>query len=109
MKMTDPEQPNLTRELERQQSGAILSDCNRYRYALWRRWSDGSLVGFILLNPATADEIDDDATITRCKGFAERWGYSGIVVCNLFAWRSTDPSVLNEVDDPVGLQRPSCR
>jgi hypothetical protein len=70
---------------------AILSDCGRYRYELRRTWGDGGPVNFIMLNPSTADDTADDPTIRKCVGFARRWGFGGIIVTNLFAWRSTDP------------------
>jgi hypothetical protein len=38
----------------------------------------------------------------RTWGFASRWGYGGIVIVNLFAYRSRDPKALLYVDDPVG-------
>ena len=84
--------------------GANISDCGRYRYGLWRTW-DYSLphVLFIGLNPSTADETEDDPTIRRCMGFARDWGYGGIYMANLFAWRSTDPKILDKMHtDPVG-------
>lgn len=55
-----------------------------------------------MLNPSTADGSKDDRTITRCCNFAKSNGYGGIIVCNLFAYRSTDPSELLLADDPVG-------
>lgn len=82
--------------------GAKLSDCRNYRYSLWRQWLPGPSVMFIGLNPSTADESTDDHTIRRCMDFAKRWGYSGIVMTNLFAYRSTDPAGLETVDDPIG-------
>jgi hypothetical protein len=51
-------------------------------------------VVFIGLNPSSADETVDDATIRRCVGFAKAWGYGGLVMLNLFALRSTDPARL---------------
>ncbi|PXV54183.1 hypothetical protein SAMN04487785_11438 [Dyella jiangningensis] len=71
---------------------AIISDCGRYRYILYRQWdaSCDSLV-FCMLNPSTADASQDDPTIRRCIGFAKANGYGGIVVVNLFAFRATDP------------------
>jgi hypothetical protein len=74
-----------------------------YRYRLDRHWSGGrGLCGFIMLNPSTADELSDDPTIRRCIGFAKGWGYSGLIVGNLFALRATDPTVLLVARDPVG-------
>jgi hypothetical protein len=86
--------------------GAAISDCQRYRYRLWRRWrgeaqSKGD-VNWIMLNPSTADADVDDPTIRRCEGFARLWGYGGIVVTNLFAYRATDPQELRNVSAPIG-------
>ncbi|WGE55084.1 DUF1643 domain-containing protein [Actinobacillus equuli subsp. equuli] len=86
--------------LESLNSGAELSECRKYRYALWRVWDKSKpKVMFIGLNPSTAD----DNTITRCINFAKSWGYGGIYMTNLFAYRSTDKSQLYRVDDPIGV------
>jgi len=55
-----------------------------------------------MLNPSTADELRLDPSCTRARNYAERWGFGALVVTNLFAWRSTDPSALKGVEDPVG-------
>lgn len=75
--------------------GAQLSDCGKYRYALWRCWSfaEGLLI-FVMCNPSTADADKDDATIRKCVGFAKRLGFGGISVVNLCPIRSTDPKLL---------------
>lgn len=83
-------------------AGATISECGVYRYRLWRKWGDGKSVCWIMLNPSTADGSKDDPTIRRCIGFAKDWGYAGIVVVNLFAFRATNPQELREVSDPVG-------
>jgi len=83
-------------------SGALLSPCRSYRYLLWRRWADGPYLNFIMLNPSTADESEDDATIRRCVERAKRMEFSALSVTNLFAYRSTDPRMLKTVADPVG-------
>lgn len=54
------------------------------------------------MNPSTADETTDDPTIRRCINFAKSWGYGGILVANLFAFRSTNPQRLYTEQDPVG-------
>lgn len=82
---------------------ANFSRCRRYRYALWRRWAPGDdFVLLVGLNPSTADHRRDDPTIRRCIGFARDWGYSGLCVANLFAFRATYPRDLFAADDPVG-------
>lgn len=71
---------------------AILSPCRLYRFALWRRWDlEGDTAMFIGLNPSMADESQDDPTIRRCVAFAKAWGYAGLCMTNLFAYRATDP------------------
>jgi hypothetical protein len=55
-----------------------------------------------MLNPSTADERTDDATIARCARRARRWGYGGLVVTNLFAFCTSDPARLRRARDPIG-------
>lgn len=57
---------------------------------------------FIMLNPSTADADIDDPTIRRCIGFARRMGFAGIVVGNLYAFRSKSPDDLWKAADPYG-------
>ena len=86
-------------------SGAVISDCGRYRYQLHRRWIGGEgYAVFLMLNPSTADSSIDDPTIRRCRRFAQDWGYEGLIVINLFAWRSTKPTELGRAADPVGKE-----
>ena len=81
---------------------ALLSPCSKYRYRLGRRWGDGPPLVFVMLNPSTADAEQDDATIRKCIGFAERLGFVGIEVVNLYAFRATDPRELRAAGYPVG-------
>lgn len=82
---------------------AHLSPTGMYRYSLTRVW-DGTLpqLGWIMLNPSTADAEVDDPTIGKCMGFARRGGYGGIAVANLFAFRATDPKDLKRSPEPIG-------
>lgn len=73
-----------------------------YRYTLTRRWADGPAMLVIGLNPSTADETVDDPTIRRCMRFARDWGYGGVLMGNLFAFRATDPRAMKTALDPVG-------
>lgn len=71
---------------------AIYSECERYRYVLDYHFGVGTrTVAFVGLNPSTATEKKLDPTLTRCRNFAESWGYDGFTMLNLFAWRDTDP------------------
>lgn len=74
---------------------AAFGNDDRYRYALSRCWDpDLPAMMVIGLNPSTADADNNDPTIRRCIGFAERWGYGALWMGNLFAFRSTDPKGL---------------
>jgi hypothetical protein len=64
--------------------GATFSPCRSWRYSLSRRW-------------------DDDPTIRRCISFAQRWGLGGLVMTNIFAFRSTDPSRLARIAEPHAI------
>ena len=87
---------------------AKLSDCRKCRYALWRTWDDSKpYVMIVGLNPSTADEATDDPTLTKCIKFAKYWGYGGVCMANLFAFRATEPSDMMASSDPVGLENDS--
>jgi hypothetical protein len=90
---------------------AIISECERYRYALMRlpRWTVRELQPaiFCMLNPSKADALINDATVIRGLGFARRWGSDGLVFVNQNAWRATDPRELPRTADPVGPENDS--
>jgi len=82
---------------------AVLSHDNIYRYQLLRSWDEENpKILFIMLNPSTADEFVEDPTIRRVVNYAKDWGYGGVYVGNLYAFRSTDPKGLKCIADPVG-------
>ncbi len=83
-------------------SDAVISDDNLYRYTLERRWAPSKLLVWCMLNPSTADAGTDDPTIRRCMSFAVSWGYGGIHVVNLMAFRATDPKQCLAAIDPIG-------
>jgi hypothetical protein len=102
--------------------GARLSECERYRYDLWRDWHtpmeleartySGILsvefVLWIMLNPSTAAGRDpmgkliNDPTMRKCVGFTQRMGFRRMFLGNLYGLRSKDPEDLISAVDPVG-------
>lgn len=84
-------------------SGAKLSKCRKYRYALWRIWDESKPTVMIIgLNPSTANETEDDPTLRRCINFSKSWGYGGVYMANLFAYRAMDPVVMKAAKNPIG-------
>ncbi len=84
-------------------SVAVYSDCERYRYALTRVWdATGPRAVFVMLNPSTATEVQNDPTVERCERRARALGFGAFRVLNIFAWRATDPRDMRAVADPVG-------
>ena len=82
---------------------AIFSPCRKYRYSLSRIWDiNQKIILFIGLNPSTADESNDDPTIKRCLFYSSRWGFGGLIMANLFAFRATLPKDLKNSRHPVG-------
>ncbi len=86
-------------------TGTVFSEDRKYRYTLRRdvnTLGEGTLA-FVMLNPSTADEVNNDPTIRRCIDFARRWGFAHLEILNIFALRSTDPEALYDASDPVGV------
>ncbi len=84
-------------------STAVYSDCERYRYSLTRIWDpSGTRVHFVMLNPSTATEVQNDPTVERCERRARALGHGGFRVTNIFAWRDTDPRKMRAAADPIG-------
>jgi hypothetical protein len=82
---------------------AVFSPCGRYRYVLWRTWDDSKPHAMmILLNPSIADSERDSKTSKRCIEFAKSWGYGGLCIGNLFAYRSQNKAMIKKVQDPIG-------
>lgn len=84
-------------------ASARFSADRTYRYTLKRQWFPSeNFVMFIGLNPSTADETRNDPTVRRCIDFAQRWGFSGMVMMNLFAFRATAPRNMKQQTEPIG-------
>lgn len=89
---------------------AILSDEHppEHRLLLTRSWAGdkpAKVVTFVGLNPSTADDKNDDMTVAKCRGFAEKWGCNAFHVVNLYTRRATKPAalkVLAAINHPDG-------
>ncbi|EHK57717.1 DUF1643 domain-containing protein [Allomesorhizobium alhagi] len=93
-------QPDLFDDME---MSAIISDCGLYRTELRRVWnSDLPLLVVCMLNPSTADHRKNDPTILALIHFGKLWGYGGLLVINLFAFRSPSPADMMAVSEPFG-------
>lgn len=84
-------------------SWAEYSPCLVWRYSLTRVWdASGPRLTFVMLNPSTATEVQNDPTVERCERRARALGFGAFRVCNIFAFRATDPKVMRAAADPVG-------
>lgn len=90
-------------EQDGQTSWAYYSLCEAYRYGLRRVWNaDLPDLLYIMLNPSTATELQNDPTIESCQRRARRLGFGGMRITNLFAWRATRPEDLRRAEAPEG-------
>jgi len=81
---------------------AIISQCGTYRYRLEREGPGDGATAIIMVNPSTADGVQDDATIRKLRGFGQRYEWGRLMVGNLFAYRATDVRELATASDPIG-------
>src|SRR4051794_36094800 len=80
----------------------VFSEDRRHRYWLHRALGGRrGLLVFVGLNPSTADAVKDDPTIRRCIRYGEAWGYSDLLMLNIFSLRSTDPKKLYRAKVPT--------
>jgi hypothetical protein len=59
-------------------------------------------IAWIGLNPSTADEVTLDRTLSAVCRYSRKWGFTEVVMLNLFAFRATDPRDLKRATDPIG-------
>ncbi len=84
-------------------STAVYSACEAYRYLLTRVWDAGGTKAlFVMLNPSTATERQNDPTVERCERRARVLGFGAFRVTNIFAYRATDPRVMRAQADAIG-------
>jgi hypothetical protein len=90
---------------------AVFSSCRKYRYHLAIDLVDyadmSDCINFVMLNPSTADAFKNDPTVERCCRRAIAGGYGRVIITNLFAYRSTDPAALLDLEDPEGPLNPA--
>ena len=89
------------------ETNAVISDCGKYRYELYRTWDEKKKkVLFIMLNPSTADIHNNDLTTIRCMNFAKKWGYGGIMIGNIYPFRAKRPKDLKKWigDDSIDMK-----
>ena len=70
------------------------------REANWDRKSPHIM--FLMLNPSTSTEVQNDPTVESCERRARALGYGAVRVSNIFARVEPDPTKLHEAEDPIG-------
>lgn len=79
--------------------GAYFNAARTLRWYLYRIWDESKpFVMFIGLNPSSADENENDNTITRVISMAKHHGYGGVYMVNCFPHISTESAFL--ITDP---------
>jgi hypothetical protein len=81
---------------------AIISPCGTYRYRLERQTAGDGATAVIMVNPSTADAVENDATIRKLIGFGNHYEWGQIIVGNLFAYRAPDVRKLATAENPTG-------
>lgn len=91
------------------QRRAVYSDDERRRLMLdieleshASRRADSKYVVFLMLNPSTATEEQNDPTVRKCIKFARRFGGDVLTVVNIFDWRDTHPKAMKRAAEPEG-------
>ncbi len=80
--------------MPRRNGYAEISACGKYRYTLGGELTRGLPIMWVMLNPSTADALEDDATIKTICIFSDLWGFGRIMVGNLYAYRTKHPKIL---------------
>lgn len=75
----------------------MVGDNDTVRYAL--RKDGEKLLVVIGINPSTANDDRPDSTMTRVLGIAERNGYDGFIMLNIYPQRATNSANLSHECD----------
>ena len=79
-----------------------MSECGKYRYLLHARPKNflnvkkPKSIVFIMINPSTADDSNDDRTIESCKRIAMHHECSDLYVLNIYPYRTKSVKELTE-------------
>lgn len=85
-------------------STAVLSHTEEHRYELLRIWDDQkSVLVVCMLNPSRADATANDPTVLTLIHFAKFWGYGGIRIVNLYAFRASQPKEMFQKSEAVRI------
>lgn len=90
---------------------AVFSECGAFRHLL-RSWWDSSrpTLGVIAYNPSDAGRMGPegfvvgDPTARKIAGFADRLGFGGFVLGNLYDFIATKPLVLKRAGYPRSVE-----
>lgn len=81
----------------------MKGNVNEFRFSLTKE-GNKTLVVFGV-NPSTANEQNSDPTITKVMGFADRNGFDGFIMLNLYPQRCTNPTDLDkEINEELHRQ-----
>ena len=86
-----------------QRTATFSGEDNCYRDELRRVWNAGMpLLVVCMLNPSHASHEIDDQTVLALMHFGREWGYGGLLIVNLYSWRSPSPKLMKANDARVG-------
>ncbi|NEK42829.1 DUF1643 domain-containing protein [Rhizobium leguminosarum] len=76
-----------------------------YRPELRRIWDNTlPILVVCMLNPSRADHRKNDPTVLALIHFAKLWGYGGILIVNLFDFRSSSPKEMMAHVSPISAE-----
>lgn len=86
-------------------SDAHFSPDRKHRYWLIRVWDESlPIMANIGANPSKADEVENDPTVRKDIGFAQRLGYGGLLKLNVGGFCATNPRDWYQAPDPFGAE-----
>lgn len=82
-------------------TGALISECGRFRDRLWRIWSERPRLMFVGLNPSTAGPEVPDNTVDWLMAWALANGFGGLEIANTYTFRTAYPTELKAAGYPT--------